>query len=144
MTSAWSISTSVVADVDDDFDDFCLPLPPLELNKNDALNDALMSEPERMQKKLEQIISQAQAKAKEATKQVRPLDHYVERYVLPAVNINVTGRSTSSGFIPDDYEQNERKFGRYVSVLDDKPSITRKPTSRRWFSHLCRSTQVRY
>lgn len=142
MSSFSSINASVV-DVADDFDDFCLPLPPVQHNKNDALNFALMSEPERMQKKVEQVIALAIAKAKEKTKEVHPMDNYVERYVLPAVYIDVSERTTSGDFIPDEYN---RKFGlHWLPTVDDKPSTTNgKNTSRRWFHNLCSSTQVRH
>jgi hypothetical protein len=142
MSSTWSISTSVVADVDDDFDDFCLPLPPFQLCKNDTLNEALMSDSELIMKKAEQVIASAQAKAKEAIKKVSPLDHYVERYVVPAVYIDIGERTTSSEFIPDEIVQYERKFGHHwlPKVEDKTVSPVGKHTPRWW--HLCACTKV--
>jgi hypothetical protein len=154
MTSTWSISASVVTDASfetdasiaaDVFDDFWLPLPPPPLNKNDALNDALMSKSELMRKKVEQIIARAQAKVNEEAKKVGQLDNYVERYVLPAVSHNLRGRTTSSEFITDDHVKYEWMYGYNVVGVDDKPSTTTsKPTSS-WLSKcLCIKPQVRY
>ena len=152
MSSTGSFSTSL-ADVFDDFeqiDDFCLPLPPQNVNKNDALNEVMNKA--GMEERIKQIIAQAQSKVNEKVANgTYQIDNYVERYVLPVVLDNRRGRTTSSGFIPEDCLQYERKFGIRVAVVDVKPSTTTskpstttsKPTT--WFSNcLCTNPQVRY
>ena len=128
-----SIRTSVanVSDVSDDFEDFgWLSLPPLPLNRNDALNEALMPKAEYMRKKLVEIYSVAQAKVNREMAEKKSVDEYVEKYVRPAVFI-VRQRTTSSGFIPDDYELYERKFG------SDDTNTSHKRTSRWWSKFMC-------
>lgn len=135
MISTRSISTSV-ADLSDDFDCW-ISLPPPPLNKNDALNEALMTQSELVQRRLEQIYSVAQAKVNSELAKMNSVDNYVEKYIRPAVFI-VRERTTSSGFIPDDYELYERKFG-----SDDSTTRSCKRTSRWWSKYLCVNTNVR-